>query len=483
MESSKFTRQTFSSKKLGGFTILEVLLVVGLIAILGVATLVFLNPVENLRRTRDTKRLVDLQSIHRALNLYRTDLKTKFGSPNIVYISLPDNDDTLPAECDEYSLPPLPSGWSYACALKSNFRKIDSTGWIPVNFQAISFGSPIPALPIDPINSSTGGLYYTYVTGGSWKLTALIESQRYIGTAAKDGGASDAAFEVGTNLNLAVGIFPNGWVRTPQGLLVMKYEAKYDKDGDADGDSASGANCLADSGDGLDWRDIGCNTASNIVSTANGSPIVHISHTQAKAACEAIGARLINNAEWMTIARDVEQVAQNWSSGIVGTGCLFRGNVGANTCGYNGADPERGTGRNSKAKLILSNSAEIWDVAGNVWEHVMKDSADTLIQNHPTDGGAAGWRWIEHTAITGYGDLSYNEIRPSNNTWNATQGMGGVYSYNGSEASPIRVLLRGGSWNDGAGGRSFLVVLGLGRGRSGRRCGVSLRPVGLSVAI
>ena len=31
----------------------------------------------------------------------------------------------------------------------------------------------------------------------------------------------------------------------------------------------------------------------------------------------------------MSLARDIEKEPANWTSGTVGTGCLFRGNVGA----------------------------------------------------------------------------------------------------------------------------------------------------------
>ncbi len=414
-----------------GFTLLELLIVIAVLAVLSGVTILVLNPVDILKRTRDARRLDDLAKINRGLGYFQTEGGTQMGSSSVVYISLPDTDDTLPAECDEYtsSLPSLPTGWSYACALKSKFRKTDGSGWIPVNFSSLTIKAPFSAIPIDPENNTS--YYYSYITGGSWKVMGLLESERYIREAAqKDGGTSDAAYEVGTNITtLAPGIFPGGWARLPNGILVMQYEAKYDKNGDGDGDNASSANCVADLGDGLDWRDAGCSTASNIVSTANGSPIVHISHDQAKSACAAIGSRLINNQEWMSIARDAEQQGQNWSSGTVGTGCLFRGNVGEDdSCGYNGAEPEKGTSRNPKAILTLSNGAKIYDLAGNVDEHVMKDANDTLVNNHPTDGGAAGWRWIEHTAITGYGDLSYDEIRPSNSSWNATQGMGLVYT-------------------------------------------------------
>jgi len=65
---------------------------------------------------------------------------------------------------------------------------------------------------------------------------------------------------------------------------------------------------------------------------------------------------------------------------------------------------------------ILSNGNKIYDFAGNVYEPIMLDLSDTLISNHPTDGGASGYRYIDFTSITGYGDLSYDLIRPSNET-------------------------------------------------------------------
>jgi len=246
------------------------------------------------------------------------------------------------------------------------------------------------------------------------------------------------------------------WVLVPKNpalgtnndFWVMKYEAKYDKNGDGIGDTASEARCPTDFGLGLDWRDQGCNTPSKIVSTAEGAPIVNITHNQAKAACQAIGAHLITNQEWMTIARNVEQVDQNWTTGIKGSGCLFIGNSGETICGYDGKDPDYGSIRNLRAKLVLSNNQEIYDFSGNVNEHVMKDDNDTLVTNHPTDGGVVGYRWIEHTKIQDYGDFSYNEIRPSDDLWDSNQGMGRIYSYNGSNVNPV-VLLRGGSWPNG----------------------------------
>lgn len=54
----------------GGFTILELLIVVAIIGILSAATLVLLS--DTRARSRDAKRLSDMREIEKALNLYQT---------------------------------------------------------------------------------------------------------------------------------------------------------------------------------------------------------------------------------------------------------------------------------------------------------------------------------------------------------------------------------------------------------------------------
>jgi len=48
-----------------------------------------------------------------------------------------------------------------------------------------------------------------------------------------------------------------------------------------------------------------------VISSPLGSPIAGVTHNEAKAICIALGARLINNQEWMTIARNIEQQNAN----------------------------------------------------------------------------------------------------------------------------------------------------------------------------
>jgi len=182
------------------FTLIELVIVIGILAILAVVVIVAINPVEFLRQARDSNRLSDLQTINKALGLYESDGGSSFGSSNTVYVSIPDSSAT----CDNLSLPDLPAGWSYACSDEDNYRKIDGNGWIPADLTSISFGgSPLNVLPIDPINTTSSGNYYTYVTGGSWELATIFESEKYAIKAVQDGGLDIAAFEIGSNLNLS----------------------------------------------------------------------------------------------------------------------------------------------------------------------------------------------------------------------------------------------------------------------------------------
>ena len=194
-----------------GFTLIELLIVIGVVAILAVIVVIIINPVEILRGSRDSNRFSDLQLINKGLLLATTELpNSAFGSSSIVYVSLPDNAATTTegTNCLTLGLPSLSAGWSYHCASSSTYRRIDGTGWIPINFANLSFESPFGALPKDPINSTSSGNYYIYVTGGSWEINTLMESGKYRYSGDKDkvssdGGDSFAYYEVGTNLNLS----------------------------------------------------------------------------------------------------------------------------------------------------------------------------------------------------------------------------------------------------------------------------------------
>jgi prepilin-type N-terminal cleavage/methylation domain-containing protein len=157
------------------FTLIELLVVLALVAILSVVVVMTLNPAELLKQARDSNRLSDLATINTALNLFSTDVLGGFmGTSTVVYVSIPDTTST----CANLGLPDLATGYTYNCVISQNLRNTDGSGWIPVNFQRISSNSPISQLPLDPVNTTTTGNYYTYVTGGSWMLSVIPESQK-----------------------------------------------------------------------------------------------------------------------------------------------------------------------------------------------------------------------------------------------------------------------------------------------------------------
>src|SRR4030042_5775961 len=181
-----------------GFTLIEWVLVIGILAILAVVVVVVLNPAEWLRQSRDSNRISDLQTINSALGYYLSDGGSSFGVGNTVYVSIPDSD----SGCVNLGLPALPAGWSYKCATSANFRKVDSNGWIPVNLTSVSFGSPLDTLPVDPINTTSSGNYYAYTPGGSWELNGFLESGKYRNSSASN-QYLPGIVKIGTDLNLS----------------------------------------------------------------------------------------------------------------------------------------------------------------------------------------------------------------------------------------------------------------------------------------
>ncbi len=181
------------------FTLIELLIVIAIIAVLSVVVILALNPAELLKQARDSTRLTDIDTINRGIALLQTDSPSaSLGATSTTYISLIDPAATTTAGTDCATTFGYPTS-TYHCAASSTIRKVDSNGWLPANFQLISSGAPFPALPVDPINTSSSDLYYLYATNGvNWMVSALPESQKY-----KTSTASNVArFSKGTNTSL-----------------------------------------------------------------------------------------------------------------------------------------------------------------------------------------------------------------------------------------------------------------------------------------
>jgi prepilin-type N-terminal cleavage/methylation domain-containing protein len=187
------------SKKLG-FTLIEILISVSVLAVLGTAVVYILNPSEIIVQNQDYIRVNDLKSLDQAikLNKFAGFFLNYDDYKNKIYISLPDkNGDGF---CSEYSLPSLVSGWSYHCAASSDdLGRTDGYGWIPIDFSNLK-SQPINKLPIDPINTAVRDNYYTFNLGtskNSYSLSAKLESEKYIiDVASLDGGNNNIVYEI-----------------------------------------------------------------------------------------------------------------------------------------------------------------------------------------------------------------------------------------------------------------------------------------------
>lgn len=185
----------FSSRT--AFTLIELLVVVAIITILSVMVVLVVKPVQLIAQAHDASRISDVATINSALDLYSADqARTKtysLGTPSTIYMSIPDSSST----CGDLQLMSVPMGYTWGCAPFASYRNVNGTGWIPVNFSSITAGAPFGALPIDPTNTTSSHLFYTYTTNGTqYEVTAAMESTKY-----RKGGSADVITGDGSTLS------------------------------------------------------------------------------------------------------------------------------------------------------------------------------------------------------------------------------------------------------------------------------------------
>ncbi len=216
-------------ERIGGFTLVELLVVIMIVAILSIVVVLTMNIPELLRQSRDSSRLSDIKTLNGAVTFYLNELPGgNLGSSTTIYVSLPDKtiSGNTTSTCTSLNLPTPPTGYSYQCSSPQAYRHVDGTGWMPVNLAQLSSGSPISVLPVDPANQTSTDLYYTYTAnGGSYVFTSFFESQKDAKMMENSGGSDASVYAVGTNLTAPdVGRGFVGYWPMDEGTGTMAYD-------------------------------------------------------------------------------------------------------------------------------------------------------------------------------------------------------------------------------------------------------------------
>ncbi len=171
-----------------GFTLVELLVVIAIIAILATVAFMVLNPLEIMKRGRDSTRIANLALLNNAV---ATAAQEASGSAQTVLCV----EDWDGSQCTGQS------NVGTVAAAKLN----DGTGWVKVNLTSQNLIS-VPTLPLDPTNTAAN--HYTYCSDGNgWEFATALESVKEASLLGEDGGNDGALYEIGSDLTL---IAPSG---------------------------------------------------------------------------------------------------------------------------------------------------------------------------------------------------------------------------------------------------------------------------------
>ena len=248
------------------------------------------------------------------------------------------------------------------------------------------------------------------------------------------------------------------------------------------------------------------NVGGIATSQADLTPWVSIAQTDSIARCHELNAiddshgtyAVISNPEWMAIARNVEQVPENWSNNSPGVhpGVMARGHSDNNptsalvanaddALGYvgtngNSAAQAANSGWEQRRTLELSNGEIIWDFAGNVWEWVDWQVTPAKKAYRSTDGlptsNFLDFKFLDRLI----GENADDQMLPSTfmpvfTSLTRSNGLGGYLAGNNSSGGAV---LRGGGKNGIADAGTFALYLGVSVNNAGTNFGFRcvLRP-------
>lgn len=167
------------------FTIIELLVVIGIISILAIALLVSLNPADAQRRARDAQRIKDINSLQSVVEQYLND-----GG------ALPSACNGSPTICISNRV------GGTGAANSSSAPQACSSNWLN-NMDVCNFARTVP---VDPTNNATRtcvtGIgtttktgcvmrYRFIISGSNYEFSTMLESTTNSGKAGNDGGVND----------------------------------------------------------------------------------------------------------------------------------------------------------------------------------------------------------------------------------------------------------------------------------------------------
>ena len=166
-------------RKQKGFTLVELLVVIAIVGILAGALLVAINPQSMIQKSNDAKRLSDIDSLTKAINLALTETEIVLGV----------------------------TGTCADCTSNTGDRQLDGAGYVKFTIPATKTGLSkfVPVLPIDPINDTVNGVAYVYTFGSTatdFELNLVLQHPDNALKMTTDGGNNDGAYEAGTSLTV-----------------------------------------------------------------------------------------------------------------------------------------------------------------------------------------------------------------------------------------------------------------------------------------
>jgi len=189
------------------------LIVITILAALAAAVVVVLNPAELLAQARDAQRLSDMTTMRDAVNLFITQVIIRPTTPLLCSPAGTHIETGCTAgHCTFAHAAGGSPFFPATCTVPGTaaVRLINGTGWVTANLTNMHGGSPVAALPIDPVNNAT--FFYAFRADGvnnTFRLATRLESVRHRGMMIADGGPRSTCstfiepacfFEVGTNM-------------------------------------------------------------------------------------------------------------------------------------------------------------------------------------------------------------------------------------------------------------------------------------------